>query len=109
MTSKTKWAVITKDHTVIVKASRSGVSRSEKDFKAGPDPVPVTHQQLEALLAAGAAEEVEAPEGKGTDKTGAVVDREPGTGSEAGGGGQTDATPIASGPGGEGAAPKAKK
>lgn len=56
-----KYALITKDHTVVTSKARSGGHRGEMDFKAGPDPVPVTQAQLEALLAANAAEEVAAP------------------------------------------------
>lgn len=57
----TKFALITKNHTVVTSKARSGGHRGEMDFKASPDPVPVTNAQLEALIAAGAAEEVPAP------------------------------------------------
>lgn len=65
-----KWAKITKDHTVVTKKSRSGAHRGEVDFKASEEPVPVTQKQLDALVAAGAGEEVSAPADKGTDKSG---------------------------------------
>ena len=71
----TKWALITKDHTVVTKKSKAGAHRGEADFQASPDPVPVTQAQLDALLKANAAEEVPAPEGKGTDKGGRIIDR----------------------------------
>lgn len=73
----TKWARIDKDCTVTTKRSRSGTPRGEKDFTAGPDPVPVTTAQLEDILRQKAGEEVAAPADKGTDKSGQVVDRKP--------------------------------
>lgn len=82
-----KWAKITKDHTVVTKKSRSGAHRGEVDFKASEEPVPVTQKQLDALIAAGAGEEVPAPADKGTDKSGQAgkpVDRPADKGSDKG-------------------------
>lgn len=72
----TKWARIIKNHTTTNKRAASGKPMSESDFVASDEPVPVTTAQLEQLVAAGAAEEVPAPAGKGTDKVGRSVDRE---------------------------------
>ena len=77
----TKWAKILKDHTVTNKRTTSGKPTSETDFVASDEPVPVTNAQLEQLLEANAAEEVEAPSDKGTDKSGKVVDRKPDAGA----------------------------
>lgn len=70
----TKWARILKDDTVITKRAKGGQVRSEKAYRAGTEtPLPQAH--LEELQSRGSAEEIDQPEGKGTDKAGNVVDR----------------------------------
>lgn len=70
----TKWARILKDDTVITKRAKGGQVRSEKAYRAGTE-TPLPNAHLEELTARGSAEEIDQPEGKGTDKAGNVVDR----------------------------------
>lgn len=72
----TKWAKILKNDTVITKRAKGGQVRSEKAYRAGTEtPLPQAH--LDELLSRGSAEEIEQPEGLGTDKAGNVVRRDP--------------------------------
>lgn len=66
--TKIKHVRILKDHTLILKKNKQGVSRAEKDFKAGPDAIPVPRAQYDALMTAGVAEDAPAPTGE-TDPT----------------------------------------
>lgn len=62
MSTNIKHVRILKDHTLILKKNKQGVSRAEKDFKAGPDAIPVPRAQYDALMAAtGVAEDAPAP------------------------------------------------
>jgi hypothetical protein len=73
----TKWATFSKPYDHITSKAKNGAIRGMVAYKASEIPVPLPEAHLKAAVAGGYATEVDAPDDKGTTKSGQVQDKAP--------------------------------